>query len=131
MQDLLSLRLSSLFQPGSTPEARTTLKCELLDLAKVCQVVPQNAFLLRTVANTLTPAVQLVFGAKTSSQSVSITTTPLRVSCLVVANPRDGFGRTAGGAAGLVAYFSTETALEDLTRPGPPTFVLWRWKPSP
>lgn len=63
MQDLLSLRLSSLFQPGSTPEARKTLKCELLDLAKVCQVVPQNEFLLRTVANTLTPAVHLVFGA--------------------------------------------------------------------
>lgn len=41
----------------------TVLKTEMLDLAKLCQVVPGNEFLLRTVCGQMEDAVSAAFGA--------------------------------------------------------------------
>lgn len=71
MHDILSNRLVRLATAASSPEAKKSLKSELMELAKLCQIVPQNHYLLEAVAGPLTPAVQLVFGA--ASLVVSLT----------------------------------------------------------
>lgn len=63
MHDILSARLARLTDTASSPGAQKSLKSDLLDLAKLCQVVPQNDFLLDTVAGPLVSAVKSVFGA--------------------------------------------------------------------
>jgi hypothetical protein len=65
MHDILSNRLARLATAASSPEAKKSLKSELMELAKLCQIVPQNHYLLEAVSGPLTPAVQLVFGAAT------------------------------------------------------------------
>jgi hypothetical protein len=63
MHDILSARLARLTNTAASPQAQKSLKSDLLDLAKLCQVVPQNDFLLDTVAGPLVSAVKSVFGA--------------------------------------------------------------------
>jgi len=63
MHDILSARLVNLTKANTSPEENKSLKSELFDLAKLCQIVPNNNYLLDAVAGPLTPAVQLVFGA--------------------------------------------------------------------
>ena len=63
MHDILSNRLARLAGAASSLEGKKSLKSELMELAKLCQIVPQNNYLLEAVAGPLTPAVQLVFGA--------------------------------------------------------------------
>lgn len=76
MHDILSNRLARLATAASSPEAKKALKSELMELAKLCQIVPQNHYLLEAVAGPLTPAVQLVFGA--ASLIVALTETSRR-----------------------------------------------------
>lgn len=63
MHDILSARLVNLAKENNSPEEKRFLKSELFELAKLCQIVPTNNYLLDAVAGPLTPAVQLVFGA--------------------------------------------------------------------
>lgn len=63
MHDILSSRLARLTSAAASPEAKTFLKSELMELAKLCQIVPQNDYLLEAVAGPLTPAVRKIFGA--------------------------------------------------------------------
>ena len=62
MHDILSARLARLANATSSAAAKTSLKSELLDLAKLCQIVPNHDYLIDAVAGPLAPAVQLVFG---------------------------------------------------------------------
>jgi hypothetical protein len=62
MQNALSIRIANLSSKLLTkPDARQ-LKSELLDLAKDCQVLPEQKFLLRVTARSMTPLVKRVFG---------------------------------------------------------------------
>lgn len=63
MHDILSARLARLANATTSTEARKSLKSELLDLAKLCQIVPTHDYLIDTVAGPLAPVVQLVFGS--------------------------------------------------------------------
>lgn len=76
MHDILSNRLARLAGAASSLEGKKSLKSELMELAKLCQIVPQNNYLLEAVAGPLTPAVQLVFGA--ASLIVALTETSRR-----------------------------------------------------
>lgn len=62
MHDILSDRLARLATAASD-DAKESLKSELMDLAKLCQVVPQNDYLLDAVAGRMADVVKLVFGA--------------------------------------------------------------------
>lgn len=61
MHDALSRRITKLIA-ATDAVSPAVLKSELLDLAKHCQVVPGNRFLLRTVCCQLEGAVSAVFG---------------------------------------------------------------------
>ncbi len=62
MKDTLSHRIAHLVtHADALPPPK--LKSEMLDLAKLCQVVPGNGFLLRTVCGQMEEAVSAAFGA--------------------------------------------------------------------
>lgn len=62
MQNALSRRIANLSSNlPAKPDAKQ-LKSELLDLAKDCQVLPEQKFLLRVTARSMTPLVKRVFG---------------------------------------------------------------------
>jgi hypothetical protein len=61
MHDVLSRRITKLIA-ATDAISPAVLKSELLDLAKLCQVVPGNSFLLRTVCGQLEGGVSAVFG---------------------------------------------------------------------
>lgn len=63
MHDILSARLARLTNTAASPEAQKSLKSDLLELAKLCQIGPKNDFLLDIVAGPLALAVKSVFGA--------------------------------------------------------------------
>jgi hypothetical protein len=85
MHDILSARLVNLAKVNTSPEAKKSQKSELFELAKLCQIVPINNYLLDAVAGPLTPAVQLVFGA--ASLIVALTElTRRQVYFAVIAN---------------------------------------------
>lgn len=63
MHEILSAHLARLANATASTEARQSLKSALLDLAKLCQIVPTHDHLINTVAGPLAPAVQLVFGS--------------------------------------------------------------------
>lgn len=63
MHNILSNRLARLATAASSPEAKKSLKSDLMELAKLCQIVPQNDYILEAVAGPLAPAIKLVFGA--------------------------------------------------------------------
>ena len=60
---MLSARLINLAKVNSSAEVRKSLKSELFELAKLCQIVQINSYLLDAVAVPMTPAVHFVFGA--------------------------------------------------------------------
>lgn len=62
MNHELNKLVSSLIEAASRPDARHTLKSRILELAKLAQVVPDQQFLLRTVAKSMTSTVDSVFG---------------------------------------------------------------------
>jgi hypothetical protein len=62
MHDRLSAHLSRLALADS-PDTRNAVKTELLELAKLCQVVPESAYLLESVAGDLMSSVEGIFGA--------------------------------------------------------------------
>jgi len=61
MHDVLSRRITKLIA-ATDAVSPAVLKSELLDLAKLCQVVPGNGFLLRTLCGQLEGAVTAIFG---------------------------------------------------------------------
>lgn len=63
MHDILSARLARLSSAASSDDAKQSFKSDLMDLAKLCQIVPQNDYLLHTVAGPMADVVKLVFGA--------------------------------------------------------------------
>lgn len=62
MKDTLSHRIAHLVTHADALRP-AELKSEMLDLAKLCQVVPGNGFLLRTVCGQMEEAVSAAFGA--------------------------------------------------------------------
>lgn len=62
MKDTLSHRIAQLVTHADKLRP-AELKAEMLDLAKLCQVVPGNGFLLRTVCGQMAEAVTAAFGA--------------------------------------------------------------------
>ena len=62
MKDSLSHRIAHLVTHADALRP-AELKSEMLDLAKLCQVVPGNEFLLRTVCGQMEAAVSAAFGA--------------------------------------------------------------------
>jgi hypothetical protein len=63
MRDLLSSHLARLTHSSSSPEAKTSLKSDLMELAKLCQIAPHNDYLLEAVTGPLSPAIKMIFGA--------------------------------------------------------------------
>lgn len=63
MHDILSARLARLTHAASSLEAKVSLKSDLMELAKFCQIAPQNNYLLEAVTGPLTHPVQMIFGA--------------------------------------------------------------------
>lgn len=76
MHDILSERLSRFTKSASSAEAQVAQKSDLLELAQLCQIVPQNQYLVEAVALALSPAVNRVFGA--ASLIVALTETSRR-----------------------------------------------------
>lgn len=62
MKDTLSQRIAQLVTQADHLRP-VELKTEMLDLAKLCQVMPGNSFLLRTVCGQMEDAVTAAFGA--------------------------------------------------------------------
>lgn len=62
MHDALSRRITKLIN-ASDAVTTAALKTELLDLAKHCQIMPQNNFLLSTVCGPMERAASAVFGS--------------------------------------------------------------------
>ncbi len=62
MQQELTRRVSSLIEAAAKPGARSVLKSRILELAQLAQVVPEQQFLLRTVAKSMTDKVEEAFG---------------------------------------------------------------------
>lgn len=62
MKDTLSHRIAHLVTQADALRP-AELKAEMLDLAKLCQVVPGNRFLLRTLCGQMEEAVSAAFGA--------------------------------------------------------------------
>lgn len=60
--EVLSRHIAQLIQASADSKAGIAHKAELLELAKHCQVVPQNDFLLTSVARDLTMTVRRIFG---------------------------------------------------------------------
>lgn len=62
MHTILSARIAKLNTDLLVPPSPKQLKSEILDLAKDCQVLPEQKFLLRVTARGLTSLVKRVFG---------------------------------------------------------------------
>ena len=62
MHTALSTRLAQLSVTPAVSASPKHLKAEILDLAKDCQVLPEQKFLLRVTARSMTPLVRRVFG---------------------------------------------------------------------
>lgn len=62
MQNELTRLVSGLIKAADKPQARGLIKAGVLELAKLAQVVPDQMFLLRSVANSMTDTVEEVFG---------------------------------------------------------------------
>lgn len=62
MHTALSSRIAKLSSNLSTPSSPKQLKSDIFDLAKDCQVLAEQSFLLRVTARGMTQAVKCVFG---------------------------------------------------------------------
>lgn len=62
MHTALSARLAQLSTTPAVPASPKQLKADILDLAKECQVLPEQKFLLRITARSMAPLVRRVFG---------------------------------------------------------------------
>jgi hypothetical protein len=62
MQNAISIRIAKLSSDLPIKPDAKQLKSELLDLAKDCQVLPEQKFLLRVTARSMTPLVTRAFG---------------------------------------------------------------------
>lgn len=90
----ISELLHRLANAGASAEANTNLRSDLMDLAKFCQIVPHNNYLLEAVACHLTREVQMIFG--TASLIVALTETGRRQVFFAVIARLEAAGKLDG-----------------------------------